>query len=73
MKSCPVWDWRDETVIVTRQHFEMVPYQQTIRLPCPPPGPNYRVPVPLEPSGPPPAGQPYPPAPYPPAPYPPAP
>jgi hypothetical protein len=52
MQTFPVRDCRDVTVIVTKQHCEQVPYQKLVRIPCPPPGPNYRVPVPLSPNDP---------------------
>ena len=45
----------DETVYVSKLQCEMVPYQKTVRCPCPPLGPNYReVPVVQTPPPPPP-------------------
>jgi hypothetical protein len=52
MAPCPVQDFRDVTVFVSKQVCETVPYQKRIRIPCPPPGPNYRVEVPVDPRAP---------------------
>jgi hypothetical protein len=49
VRPCPVQDFRDVTVFVTKQVCETVPYQKKIQVPCPPPGPNYRVVVPIDP------------------------
>lgn len=54
MQPYKVLDYRDETVMVPRQRCEMVPYQTTVRVPCPPLGPNYRE-VPVGPTPAPPA------------------
>lgn len=50
-----VLTFRDETVYVTKQTCEMVPYQKTVRCPCPPLGPNYHE-VPAQTPPPPPGG-----------------
>lgn len=62
MQPTPVREFRDVTVMAPRQVCEVVPYQKKIQIPCPPPGPNYRVEVPLTP------GRPLPAAPTPPPP-----
>jgi hypothetical protein len=66
-------EWRTETIYQTKVNCVMVPYQQTIKVPCPPfESGVYTVEVPLRPSCPPPATQPAP-RPAPPAPPAPAP
>jgi hypothetical protein len=43
-------EWRSETVYQTRLDCKMVPYQKTIRIPCPPAdSPAYRIEVPIQP------------------------
>jgi hypothetical protein len=58
---CRIPEWRTETIYQTKVNCVNVPYQKTIRIPCPPfESGAYTVEVPLRPSCPPPATQPAP-------------